>query len=135
VFTAVEELELLLPVMCLVFKDVTIDEQRMQRSAEDSFLLATDMADYLVEKGVPFRSAHRLVGELVSLAISRNQALTDFSLDELRRHDEHFGEDFHCAFTLKRSLERRNALGGTAPVRVAKQLAAASDCWSARPVS
>ena len=135
VFTAVEELELLLPVMCLVLKDLVIDEPRMRHAAGDSFLLATDMADYLVEKGVPFRSAHRLVGELVSLAISRNQNLMDFSLDELRHHDEHFDKDFYSIFNLERSLERRKAIGGTSPTCVSEQLVAALDRWSARPIS
>jgi argininosuccinate lyase len=135
VFAAVEELELALPVMGLVLKDLSIDEPRMRQVAADSFLLATDMADYLVEKGVPFRSAHRVVGELVHLAVTRNQALTDLSLEELRRHDEHFDDDFQAAFTVQRSLERRCALGGTAPVRVSEQLDAASDRWSARLIS
>jgi argininosuccinate lyase len=135
VFAAVEELELALPVMGLVLKDLSIDEPRMRQVAADSFLLATDMADYLVEKGVPFRSAHRLVGELVNLAISRNQALTDLPLEELRRHDEHFDQDFQAVFTVQRSLERRCAFGGTAPARVSEQLDAAADRWSARLIS
>lgn len=135
VFAAIEELELALPVMGLVLKDLSIDEPRMRQVAADSFLLATDMADYLVEKGVPFRSAHRVVGELVHLAVTRNQALTDLSLEELRRHDEHFDDDFQAAFTVQRSLERRCAFGGTAPVRVSEQLDAASDRWSARLIS
>jgi argininosuccinate lyase len=135
VFAAVEELELLLPVMRLVLKDVQINEHRMRQAAEDSFLLATDMADYLVEKGVPFRSAHRLVGELVSLAISRRQDLGELSLDELRCHDAHFAEDFREAFSLERSLQKRQALGGTSPARVAEQLALAAERWSARLLS
>ena len=95
--------------------------ERME-SAVDSTALATDLADYLVGQGVPFREAHRVVGRLVRAALEHGRALTDLHLDDLRAHSADFGEDALDLLNVRHSLARRNIEGGTGPQAVAEQM-------------
>ena len=90
-FDAVDCLDLLLPVVHGLLEGVTFDEARMA-AACDPFLAATDVADYLVERGVPFREAHHLTGTLVSQCLEAGVALGDVDLDELRELSPAFDE-------------------------------------------
>jgi argininosuccinate lyase len=80
-------------------------------------MMAADAADYLVEKGVPFREAHRIIGQAVRLATSKGVQVGQLSLEELRPIDAAFEEGIYAAFDPQRSVERRRAKGGTAPQR------------------
>ncbi|HEB77125.1 MAG TPA: argininosuccinate lyase [Methylothermaceae bacterium] len=91
---------------------------RMYQAARQGFATATDLADYLVRKGVPFRDAHEIVGKAVQLAISRNCDLADLPLAELRRFSPMIEEDVYQILTLEGSVAARNHYGGTAPVQV-----------------
>ncbi|GBD13831.1 Argininosuccinate lyase [bacterium HR24] len=98
--------------------------ERMEAAAADPFLLATDLADYLVRKGVPFRRAYQAVRELVAYAQAQGRGLRDLSLEEYRRFSPHFAED---ALTLdaRGAIEARDAPGGTATRRVREAIAMA----------
>jgi argininosuccinate lyase len=91
-------------------------------------LLATDLADYLVHRGLPFRQAHELVGQAVRLAESRNVPLISLTRAELQSISEHFAEDVTSVFDITASLAGRAATGGTAPAALVAQLAAAEAC-------
>ena len=88
---------------------------------DDPFILATDYADYLTRKGVPFREAHRVVGQLVRICESSNRGLRELSLDDLRMVHESFGRDA-VGMTIRDALAARDVPGGTAPRRVRQAL-------------
>jgi argininosuccinate lyase len=95
----------------------------MRSAAIDGYTLATELADYLSTKGMPFRDAHRLVGQIVGQAIATKRGLESYSLAELRHFSALFEADVAMHLTLEGALESRNVLGGTAPNRVQEALA------------
>ena len=94
------------------------DTAAMRRAAELGYATATDLADYLVRKGLPFRDAYDAVGRVVRHAQEAGVALADLPLDELRRVHDAIGEDVYDAVSLDGSLAARDQIGGTAPARV-----------------
>ncbi len=121
VFAAADLIALLLPVMSGAIATLEAHPERM-RSALNCTILATDLADYLVERGVPFRKAHQAVGAAVRKAEELRIALTDLPLEEWQAIQPAFGPDLFLAFDPERALARRAAYGGTAPEAVAVQL-------------
>ena len=94
---------------------ITFRKEVMERSAMNGFTNATDAADYLVGRGVPFRDAHRIVGELVLFGLANDKALLDFSLDEYREISPVFDEDIYEAISLKTCVEKRMTIGAPGP--------------------
>ena len=92
----------------------------MQRAASRGFLNATDMADYLVNRGMPFREAHRLVGEAVSFALTNKKELHELTLEQLKAFSELIQEDIFTYLTTRQMINRRTSYGGTAGNRVSK---------------
>ncbi len=88
----------------------------------DTFMLATDLVDYLVEKGVPFREAHGIVGEIVYEAQKQGKELGELKIDEFRRYSEAFDEDVYRVFDFRRSVERKKTIGSTNPEMVKEQI-------------
>ena len=88
----------------------------------DPATLATDLADYLVRKGIPFREAHHLTGQAVALAESKAQSLETMSLEAFQSIHPFFNADVFQVFDLQASLAHRNAIGGTAPSAVQAQI-------------
>jgi len=111
-----------------------IDEARMQSAAQDSSLLATDIADYLVIKGVPFREAHAAVSALVDLADARKGTLADLAIDEFKKQSHAFEPDVYDVTALA-SAKARDVPGGTAPNRVADAIKQARVRLTAREAS
>ena len=89
-----------------------------------SYMLATDLADYLVKKGLPFRQAHSFVGKLVQYAISKNKGFQELSVSEYRSFSPLFADDVY-SITVETSIEARNTVGGTAPKQVVAALSRA----------
>lgn len=98
------------------------NEARLRQSVEEPGLVATEAADYLVAKGVPFRHAHEIVGRLVRDSESANQSFIEWPLERLLIYSPEFGADFSNAVTVEASLNRHNSIGGTAPAAVRKSL-------------
>src|SRR5262249_15747235 len=92
-------------------------------AANDPSLLATDLADYLVRKGVPFRQAHHAVGSVVALAENSGRPMNRLTLAELQSVDSHFGRDALAGFNLAKAMTRRNVIGAPGTSEVRKQLA------------
>ena len=99
------------------------DREVMRKVALSGYTLATEAADYLSRKGMPFRDAHRLVGQMVAKGIATHQGLEDFSLKELQQFSPLFGADIFNYLTLEGALKSRDVLGGTAPAQVKEALA------------
>lgn len=120
VFQATDILLAILPVLAGALRTITVKSERM-RAAIDSTMMATDLADYLVAKGVPFREAHSMAGKVVSAAGEGNVSLEKMSLEAYQTIGP-FESDVYQVFDPMKSIEKRNAIGGTSPQSVKKQI-------------
>ena len=125
VFDQIDQLTLLLPAFAGMVATLRFDLPRLASLAPAGFSLATDVAEWLVRAGVPFRVAHEVAGACVRAAESRGVGLEDLTDDELVAISPHLTPDVRSVLTVEGSVASRDAVGGTAPVRVAEQLAAA----------
>ena len=123
-FDSVDTLLSTLEVLAPMVASLHIRSDHISRAAEENYTLATDIADYLVKKGVPFRQAHAIVGNLVRYAIDNQKTLLEIELSEYRKFYPDFENDVK-SITVESSLATRNTSGGTAPEAVEKALAAA----------
>lgn len=123
VFDSVAQLELLLPAMAGLVATLRFDVQRMAALAPVGYTLATDIAEWLVRAGVPFRVAHEAAGAAVRIAESRGVGLAELTDAELAGINADLTPDVREVLTVSGSVAARNARGGTAPERVADQLA------------
>lgn len=121
-FDSVEQLELLLPAMAGMLGTLIFHTDRLSELAPAGFTLATDIAEWLVRQGVPFRTAHEAAGACVRLAESRGVGLAELSGLELTAVHPELTADVHRVLTVAGSIGSRDAYGGTAPERVAEQL-------------
>ncbi len=126
-FDTVDTLEAVLGVMPPLLGGLTWRVERMRAAATAHYSTATDLADYLVKRGLPFRDAHEVAGKTVRYALAQGKELLELSLDELRAFSGLIGDDIHAAITLEASLSARAVIGGTAPEAVRRQLALAKD--------
>jgi argininosuccinate lyase len=120
VFQATDTLLAILPVLAGALRSITVKAERM-RNAIDASMLATDLADYLVEKGVPFRKAHELAGKVVRAAGEKKVSLEKMSLEAYQAIGP-FEADVYQVFDPLKSIEKRNAIGGTSLQSVKKQI-------------
>ena len=111
-------------ITAAMLQNTTIDKTPCENAASDPALLATDLADYLVKKGMPFRQAHHVVGSVVGFAEKNKKPLNQITLAELQAIDATFGEDAPSVFDLKRAMGKRNLIGAPGTKEVARQLAA-----------
>jgi argininosuccinate lyase len=124
-FDTVDTMAATLRIMSEMVEGIVVKPEAMQRAAQRGYATATDLADYLVNKGVPFRDAHEVVAAAVKFGLSRGMDLADLPLDTLQRFHAAIGEDvYDTALTLQASLNARKVVGGTAPQRVREQIAA-----------
>ncbi|MGB5151946.1 MAG: argininosuccinate lyase [Mycobacterium sp.] len=122
VFDSVAQLELLLPAMAGLVSTLTFDIDRMAQLAPLGFTLATDVAEWLVRRGVPFRVAHEAAGAAVRAAEARGVGLEDLADAELAGIHDQLTPEVRDILTIDGSVNSRDARGGTAPMQVAKQL-------------
>ncbi len=121
-FDTVDTLADTLRIMAEMVGGIEVKTDAMERAALKGYATATDLADYLVKKGLPFRSAHEVVAHAVKNAIARGLDLAQLPLAELQQFDARIGEDVFAVLTLRGSLAARPGLGGTAPVQVRAQI-------------
>ncbi|MFB9236635.1 argininosuccinate lyase [Plantactinospora siamensis] len=139
-FDAVDTLELLLPALAGMVATMTVRVDRLVAAAPVGFSLATEVADWLVRRGVPFREAHEITGRLVALCAARECALHEVSDDDLRTISEHLDPGVRDVLSVRSALAARTTPGSTGPGPVADQLAAAAEQlrawreWAARTV-
>jgi argininosuccinate lyase len=114
-FDAFDTVKDCLTLFAGMLKTMKFKKDRMARSAVNGFTNATDAADYLVGKGVPFRDAHGIIGKLVLYCIDKNCSIDDLSLEELQSISDKFGSDIYDAISLKTCVEKRLTLGAPGP--------------------
>jgi argininosuccinate lyase len=126
-FDAIETLELLLPALAGMISTMTVRADRLAAAAPVGFSLATEVADWLVRRGVPFREAHEITGQLVALCSVRECELEDLTDEDLAKVSEHLDPSVRQVLSVESALASRTTPGSTGPGPVAEQLAAASD--------
>lgn len=121
-FDAVDTLKGCLSVLTAMLENVNFDRRRMREEAEKGFSTATDVAEYLVQKGVPFRESHRIVGELVGYCIGKGKTFRDLTLKELRNFYDGFDRRFYEVISVDYSIAARKHEGGTAKEAVLRRI-------------
>ncbi len=112
-----------LAVYIEMLKGITVHKDAMRKAAEDGFITATDLADYLVKKGMPFRQAHEVVGRAVLRCLELRTGLSDLQLSEYKKLSSLIRDDVYAALSIEASVGRRTSQGGTAPTSLKKRLA------------
>jgi len=121
-FDSVHHARLCLAVVPECLRGIRINRERCMAAADDGFSAATDLADYLVRKGVPFRDAHHIAGRITRRALELGVALHKLPIAELTAIDKRIGTDLYPHLSIDRVLAKRDIVGGTAPRRVREQL-------------
>ncbi len=122
VFDTVDTIKQTLNVTAIVLQNIKLNEEKTRLAATKGYLNATELADYLVGKGVPFRTAHDMVGQIVVQAISKGIELNEMTLAEMNEFSNKIEDDVFYALSLEQTLARKNQIGGTSPKRVAEAL-------------
>jgi argininosuccinate lyase len=121
-FDTVDTVRDTLRIMAEMVQGIRVKPEAMQRAALRGYATATDLADYLVKKGLPFRDAHEVVAHAVKTALGRGVDLSELSLADLQAFDARIESDVHEVLSLAGSLQARQVLGGTSPVRVLEEV-------------
>ena len=127
VFDAVDTLELVLPALTGLISTMTVREAKLAAAAPVGYTLATEVADWLVRRGVPFRDAHEVTGRLVSYCVARDCALDEVSDEDLAKISEHLTPEVREVLSVSGALAARTTHGSTGPEPVAEQLAVLND--------
>ena len=123
VFDSLETVQKCLEVFAPMIRTLTVCRENMRRAAQQGFINATDLADYLVKKGLPFRSAYKITGQLVAYCIRERKVLETLSLEEYKTFSPLFENDLYEAIRLEACVDRRISEGGTSVASVEKQIA------------
>ena len=127
IFDAVDTVKLCLPVFCDMIATMTVKTENMLNSAKGGFTNATDAADYLVKKGMPFREAHAVIGKLVFYAISKDKSLDELSLNEYKEFSDIIEDDIYNAISMKTCVDDRSVKGGPSTSAVKAAIAEAEE--------
>ena len=123
VFDAVDTVKMCLKVFAPMLATMTAKPENMKKAAQGGFINATDLADYLVKKGMPFRSAYKISGQIVAQCISEGLVLENLPLSEYQKHSELFAEDLYQDIDLLTCVQKRISEGGTSVASVEAQIA------------
>lgn len=121
-FDTADTLRSCLEVMTEVVRGLNFNKERCKQAVESGFLMATDVAEYLVRKGVPFRSAHEIVGKLVRFALDNGLLLSELKLEDFKQFSDCFDHDVYTCLDPMRSIKLRSTPGGPAPSRVKERI-------------
>ena len=122
VFDAFDTVKACLGLAAPIISTLEVNRDKMLAAAKGGYINATDLADYLAKKGVPFRTAYKPTGRLVADCAERGAALEDLTLEEFRAYSPVFESDLYDAISLEKCVERRTSAGGASPVNIAAQL-------------
>lgn len=122
IFDAVDTVKMCIGIMTPMIETMTVLPENMKRAAQEGFINATDLADYLVKKGMPFRTAYKISGTLVAECIKRRCVLEDIPIDEYKNYSELFCDDIYNEIALETCVAKRISLGGTSLESCEKQI-------------
>jgi argininosuccinate lyase len=118
IFDTVATLKLSLRTLAAMLQEMHIQPDRIEQALDQGFMTATEIADYLVRRGVPFRTAHRIVGEIVRYCLDTGKTLRDLSLDEYQHISEHFDATVVDIVIPRQAVESKHSAGGTSSQNV-----------------
>jgi argininosuccinate lyase len=121
-FDTIDTLSASLQVTAIVIRNIEFDARRAGEKAATDYTNATDLADYLVKRGLEFRKAHEIVGRVIVFALEQGRELAALTIDEYRKFSDLFSEDLFEALSLKNSLASKSETGGTSPARVKEEI-------------
>jgi argininosuccinate lyase len=121
-FDALDTVLASLEVLTELMRRLKVNRETLKQAVQGGGMLATELADYLVIKGVPFREAHAITGRVVRMALDRGQELTSFSLEELRRFSDRFDKGVFARLTVQAAIDRKAQIGGTARGQVERRI-------------
>ena len=121
-FDSVDTIKACLPIFAAMLKSATIKKDAMKKAAEKGFINATDVADYLAKKGMPFRDAYKCSGQLVAICINTNNTLNSLPLEEYKKISTLFEQDIYDVIDLKNCVEKRASQGGPSISSVKEQI-------------
>ena len=122
-FDSIDTLDATLAVVAEMISGMEVNAQRTAAATADPLLLATDLADYLVKAGVPFRQAHEVIGKLVAYSLEQKRGFAELSLEEYQRFSPAFTASLFDCLTVQTALQARQGIGAPSPQGVASQLA------------
>ena len=122
VFDASDTVKMCLDVFAPMVATMTVLPKNMKLAAQKGFINATDLADYMVKKGLPFRSAYKIVGQIVGDSIAKGKVLEELSIEEYKAYSDVFEQDLYDEISLETCVNKRVSEGGTSPDSVAKQI-------------
>ena len=120
IFDALDTVKMCLPVFCGMLSTMKVRKENMRKGAKGGFTNATDVADYLVKHGLPFRDAHAVSGKMVAYCLDTDKCIEDLTLSEFKTFSPLFEEDIYDAVSLETCVNQRNIIGGPAPETVKK---------------
>ena len=123
IFDALETVSMCLDIFAPMIRTMKLIPANMYRAAQEGFINATDLADYLTKKGMPFRSAYKIVGQIVAECIEKKTVLDNLPLDAYKAHSDIFEEDLYKEISLETCVEKRISKGGTSVASVEYQIA------------
>ena len=124
VFDSLDTVKMCLEVLAPMLATMKVNGKNTYRAAQKGFINATDLADYLVKKGMPFRAAYKIVGTIVAECIEKDCVLDNFPLSEYQKHSDLFAEDLYGEISLETCVNKRLSKGGASPQSVREQIAA-----------
>ncbi len=130
VFDAIDTVKMCLEVFVGMVSSMKANKENMLKAAQNGFINATDLADYLVKKGLPFRSAYKISGQIVAYCIQEKKVLETLTIDEYKQFSELFDDDVYKDIDLKACVDKRISEGGTSVSSVEKQIVFAKDYLS-----
>ena len=122
VFDAIDTVEMCVPVFSAMIDTMTVLPENMRRAAGRGFINATDCADYLTKKGMPFRDAYTVTGKLVAYCTAQGKTLEDLELEELKASSDLFEQDVYEALNLENCMALRASYGGPAVSETTRQI-------------
>ena len=123
VFDALDTVKACLEVFAPMIDTMKVNGEATYKAAQKGFINATDLADYLTKNGMPFRSAYKIVGQIVAECIEKGCVLDEYPLEEYKKHTDLFQEDLYQEISLETCVQKRNSAGGASPDSVRKQIA------------
>ena len=122
IFDSIDTVKICLNTLIPMLSTMKVLKNNMKKSAEKGFINATDCADYLTKKGVPFREAYKITGELVSYSIDNDKTLETLDISEYKQFCDKFDNDIYDEINLTTCVNKRNVIGGPAPEQVKKHM-------------
>ena len=122
IFDSIDTVKICMETLSPLLKTMKILKENMKKAALNGFINATDCADYLVKKGLPFRKAYKIVGQIVSFCIENNITLDEMTIEQYKSFDNNFNDDIYSEISLEKCVSNRNVIGGPSPVQVRKRI-------------